>query len=170
MKIAMNSLKARYDRLRLVHQTHVCMSMEAPPFKTGIGKELRRLHDTVQLHLKALRATDYEPSGPFIASILELKVDPNAVFEWQKESQHLAGVLHFQNLLTLSICGLGLLKFQSLITRKAPEKKITREMNQVSGKAIASFTMSATDSTSSPCVACKSDKHPLYALVDPDFG
>ena len=67
--------------------------------KTGIGKELRRLHDTVQQHLRALRAMEYEPSGPFITSMLELKLDPNTMFEWQKESQHLAEVPHFQKLL-----------------------------------------------------------------------
>ena len=63
------------------------MIMDAPPLKDGNGKELRRLHDLVLQHLPALKAMDYDPSGPFITSILELKLDTNTVFEWQKYSQ-----------------------------------------------------------------------------------
>ena len=48
---AIKSLKARYDRPRLIHQTHVRMILEAASLKECTGKELRRLHDTVQQHL-----------------------------------------------------------------------------------------------------------------------
>ena len=48
---AIKSLQSRYDRPRLIHQTHVRMILEAPSLKEGSGKELRRLHDTVQQHL-----------------------------------------------------------------------------------------------------------------------
>ena len=77
---AVECLKSRYDRPRLIHQTHVRMILEAPPLKDGSGKELRRLHDVVQQHLRALKAMDYEPSGPFITSVLELKLDVNTVY------------------------------------------------------------------------------------------
>ena len=46
---------------RLIHQAHVKMILESPPLKEGSGKELRRLHDNVQQHLRALKAMDYEP-------------------------------------------------------------------------------------------------------------
>jgi hypothetical protein len=82
---AIECLKAHYDRPRLIHQTHVCMVLEAPALKDGTGRELRRLHDTVQQHLRALKAMDYEPSGPFITSALELKLDVNTMFEWQRQ-------------------------------------------------------------------------------------
>lgn len=75
------------------------MILEAPPLKEGTGKELRRLHDTVQQYLRALKAMDYEPSGPFITSTLELKLDPNTMFEWQKHSQSSIGVPHYQEVL-----------------------------------------------------------------------
>ena len=88
-----------YDRPRLIHQTHVRMILEAPPLKNGSGKELRRLHDVVQQHLRALKAMDYEPSGPFITSVLELKLDVNTVFEWQKHSQDSTDVPHYRRLL-----------------------------------------------------------------------
>ena len=53
---AIECLKSRYDRPRLIHQTHVRMILEAPPLKSGDGRELRRLHDTVQQHIRALKA------------------------------------------------------------------------------------------------------------------
>ena len=96
---AVKCLTSRYDRPRLIHQTHVKMILEAPSLKKGTGKELRRLHNTVQQHLCALKAMDYEPSGPFITSMLELKLDPNTMFEWQKHSQSSTAVPHYQDLL-----------------------------------------------------------------------
>ena len=67
---AIECLQSRYDRPRLIHQTHVRMILEAPPLKSGDGRELCRLHDTVQQHIRALKAMDCEPSGPFITSIV----------------------------------------------------------------------------------------------------
>ncbi len=73
--------------------------MDATPLKDGNGKELCRLHDTVQQHLRALKAMDHEPSGPFVTSILELKLDADTMFEWQRYSQDYLGVPHYQKLL-----------------------------------------------------------------------
>ena len=72
---AIDCLKSRYDHPRLVHQTHVKLILDTAALKEGTGKELRQLHDTVQQHLRALKAMDYEPSGPFITSIIKLKLD-----------------------------------------------------------------------------------------------
>ncbi|XP_064397632.1 uncharacterized protein LOC135344358 [Halichondria panicea] len=44
---AVDCLRSRYNRPRLIHQTHVKMIFEAPALKEGTGKELRKLHDTV---------------------------------------------------------------------------------------------------------------------------
>lgn len=93
------SLKAHYNRPQLIHQTHVRMILEATPLKDGTGRELRRLHDVVQQHLRALKAMEYEPSGPFITSVLEIKLDTNTMFEWQKHSQDSTSVPHYQKLL-----------------------------------------------------------------------
>ena len=81
---AIACLNARFDRPRLIYQTHVRMILDAPAPKDGTGKELRKLYDMVQQHLRALKAMDYKPSGPFITSILELKLDVDTMFEWQK--------------------------------------------------------------------------------------
>ena len=96
---AVECLKARYDRPRLIHQSHVRAIIEAPALKDGNGKELRRLHDTVQQHLRALKAMHYEPSGPFVTSFLEMKLDQDTAFEWQKHSKSKTDVPHYQELL-----------------------------------------------------------------------
>ena len=77
-------LQQRYDRPRLIHRTHVQMIVEIPPLKEGTGREIRRLHDKVQQHLRALKSMGKEPPGSFITSVLELKLDASTMFEWQK--------------------------------------------------------------------------------------
>ena len=66
--VAVECLRSRYDRPRLIHQAHVKSILEAPPLKEGNGRELRKLHDLVQQHLRALKSMDSDPSGPFITS------------------------------------------------------------------------------------------------------
>ena len=48
---------------------------------------------------RALKALGYEPSGPFVTSILELKLDTTTSFEWQKYSQGSGRVPHYSDLL-----------------------------------------------------------------------
>ena len=98
---AIECLKMRYDWPRLIHQAHVkkIIEFEAQCLRDGSGKELRCLHDTVQQHLRALKAMDYEPSGPFIMSVLELKLDSNTMFEWQRYSQEKVKISHYHELL-----------------------------------------------------------------------
>ena len=96
---AIDCLKTRYDRPRLRHQARVLVTLNAPMLKDGSGKELRRLHDTVQQHLHVLRSMGCEPSGPFITSVLKLKLDTNTMFKWQKHSQDCVDVPHYQELL-----------------------------------------------------------------------
>ena len=86
---AIQCLKARYDRPRLIHVKTIS---DTPPLKEGTGKEIRKLHDTVLQHLRASKSIGYEPSGPFITSALDLKLDQNTMFEWQKHSQKSKGV------------------------------------------------------------------------------
>ena len=161
---AIDSLKARYDRPRLIHQTHVRMILEATPLKDGTGKELRRLHDVVQQHLRALKAMDYEPSGPFITSVLELKLDTNTMFEWQKHSQDSPEVPHYQKLLEFIN-----LRAQASEVSVSDHKKTPRSDNQLAkknfspGKPIASFPAHASESPSSTCIICQLNRHPLYA-------
>ena len=162
---AVECLRARYNRPRLIHQAHVRMILETPSLKDGSGRELRRLHDVVLQHLRALKAMEYEPSGPFITSALELKLDTNTMFEWQKHSQDSTEVPHFQKLLEF----INLRAQASEVSMPEPVRKGKAEcpprkpFTHGAGKPIASFA-SAT-STDIACNVCKSGKHPLYACI-----
>jgi len=164
---AVRCLQDRYDRPRLIHQTHVRMILNAPPLKDGSGRELRKLHDTVLQHLRALKAMGYEPSGPFITSALELKLDTNTMFEWQKHSQDCSDVPHFQKLLEFIN-----LRAQASEVTPTDAGKRGRSDGQPpkkfagSGKPVASFVAGTAD-PAADCVFCKAGKHPLY--VCPKF-
>ncbi len=156
---AIESLKSRYNRPRLIHQAHVWKVLEAPSLKDGNGRELRRLHDLTQQHLRALKALGQEPSGPFITSLLELKLDPNTIFEWQRHSQnsHYQQLLHFINLraqaseASMSDAGKKSLKTDTGYSSKKnfyPAKPIT--------------THAANADASGDCMLCKTERHPLY--------
>ena len=155
---AVESLKARFNRPRLIHQAHVRKIYEAPNLREGTGKELRHLHDTVQQHLRALKAMGEEPSGSFVTSLLELKLDQNTMFEWQKASQDCTDVPHYKNLL----------EFLNLRAQASetclPEKRHPKYKSLAGNKPITSFTANVSDTTTS-CVVCKSEKHPLYVCT-----
>ena len=148
---AIKCLQSRYDRPRLIHKAHVRMILEAPSLKEGSGRELQRLHDTVQQHLRALKTMDCEPPGPFVTSILELKLDSNTMFEWQKHTQESATVPHYNELL-------GFINLHAQASESLPSSK----KQNTTTKPVASFTAGASDAAPN-CVLCKTDRHPLYA-------
>lgn len=96
---AVECLKNHYDRPRLIHQTHIKKMLDVPPVKNGNGKELRHLHDVAQQHLCALKSMGFQPLGPFVTSILELKLDQGTMFEWQWHSSRSTDVPHYDKLL-----------------------------------------------------------------------
>ena len=91
--------KSCYDRPRHIYCTLVQKIIDAPSLKDSSGKELRRLHDTVLQHLCALKSMSCEPCGPFITSIVELKIDVETIFEWQKHNQAKTDVPDYQDVL-----------------------------------------------------------------------
>ena len=160
---AITCLKSRYDRPRLIHQAHVRKILEIPNLKDGSGRELRRLHDTALQHLRALKSMGHDPSGPFITSMLELKLDVNTMFEWQRHSQSSAEVPHYKLLLEF----VNLRAQASEAALSDPAKKSYKnyppfaKKNFTPVKSIASFAASANTSPGN-CVVCKSEKHPLF--------
>ena len=93
-------LKGRYSRPRLIHRADVRTIMNTPPLKDGSGRELRRLHDVLQQHVRALKTMKSEPDPFFVTSVIELKLDESTLFEWQKHSQEkVEEVPHYQELL-----------------------------------------------------------------------
>ena len=160
-KEAITCLKSHFDRPRLLHQTHVRKILEIPNLKDGAGRELRRLHDTAQQHLRALKALGHEPDGTFVTSMLELKLDTQTMFEWQRHSQESTDVPHFQDL--LKFIDLRAQASESAVsdsTKRAPRNDAQTKKNFTSNKPVASFTAS-TESDAGICVVCK-EKHPLY--------
>ena len=71
---------------KLIHQAHVKKIADTPSLKDGSGKELRRLHNTAQQHIRALKALGEEPDGPLITSFLQLKLDPTMLSSRHKLS------------------------------------------------------------------------------------
>jgi hypothetical protein len=123
--------------------------LEAPSLKEGTGRELRRLHDAVQQHLRSLKAMGCEAPGSFITSILELKLDSNTMFEWQRHSQESTDVPHYNELLDF-------INLRAQASECLPSKKPSYS------KPVTSFAANASDSSPS-CIVCKTEKHPLYA-------
>lgn len=166
---AVECLQARFSRPRLIHQAHVRVVLEAPGLKDGSGRELRRLHDTVQQHLRALKAMDYEPSGPFVTSVLELKLDSNTMFEWHKHTQTSTDVPHYLDLMEfINLHAQASETSTADRTRKPHKGELDPKVKSfVPSKHVASLTANATPVMSHSCVLCKSNKHPLY--VCPTF-
>ena len=151
---AVESLKDRYNRPRLIHQSHVSMIVEAPSLKDGSGKELRRLHDVVQQHIRALKSLGHDPPGPFITSLIELRLDATTMFEWQRHSQGSADVPHYVKFLNLRA------QASESAAQESSRGSSQQSRKYHSGKQVGLFA----DVVYSSCVVCK-EKHPLYACA-----
>ena len=154
-------LKSRYNHPRVTHHAHVRMVVDAPPLKDGSGKELRRLHDTLQQHFRALKS---EPDSFFIISIIELKLDQDTMCEWSKHSQdktkevpHYQDILDFLDLRAqVSESSLPTIPKRHAKVDPPPSKRPSG-----SGKHVAAFPANS-DPGNSHCVLCISECHPLY--------
>ena len=121
--------------------------VDTPSLKEGNGRELRKLHDAIQQHVRALGNLGCELPGKFITSMIELKLDVDTLFEWQKAE---TSVPHYQALLDFID-----MRAQALEVSCATHKTVKRPPSRVTSHA----THSHHDKN---CVACKIDKHPLY--------
>ncbi len=100
-----------------------------------------------------------EPSGPFITSMLELKLDQNTMFEWQKHSQESTEIPHYKDLLEFINS-----RAQASECISSETKRVTRNESRryPPGKSITSFAACTTDAN---CTLCKNEKHPLYVCT-----
>ena len=116
--------------------------------------------------MRALKSMGYEPSGLFITSALELKLDEATMFEWQKHRQKSEGVPHYQSL--LEFLNLRAQATEPTIADTCSSDKRPRHDTSyakkgfVTGRTVASHAISA-DLSSGQCILCKPNKHPLYA-------
>lgn len=160
---AITCLESRFDKPRQIHQAHVQKILEIPNLKHGHGKELRRLHDTALQHLRALKAMGKDPSGPFITAMLELKLDVDTMFEWQRHSQSSKEVPHYSKILDF-------INLRAQASEASNSTKKSSKSDSYSGKknskSITSFAASASaDSPINDCVICKSERHSLYVCT-----
>ena len=159
---AIKCLKARFDRPRLIHQTHVQSILEVPSSREGTGKELHRLHNVLLQHLRALKAMGHEPSVTFVTSLIELKLDVNTMFEWQRHSQKHPDIPEYQEL--LDFIDLRAQASETSHFERKPKNEVPRPNKKVHvfNKQFPSYTVTTSDKVSNPCSLCKTDKHPLY--------
>ncbi len=158
---AVECLKARFDRPRLIHRTHVQTIIDTVPLKEGNGKELRRLHDSIQQHVRALKTLGCELPGTFITSMIELKLDVDTLLEWQKHSQASTDVPHFQDL--LDFIDLRAQASETSCTAHKKQPRFEQCPKKPHGR-VASFA-THSDPAFSNCVVCKTEKHPLYVCA-----
>lgn len=160
---AIECLKARYNRPRLIHRAHVRTIVDVPSLREGDGKELRHFHDVLQQHLRALRTMKTEPDPSFVTSIIELKLDQTTLFEWQKHSQSTVDeVPHYQDILDFLD-----LRAQACETLSTSSKRRTAtpplKKSGKDGKVTVHAAVNS-DPSRTRCVVCSSsERHPLYA-------
>jgi len=155
---AVKCFQTRYNRPRMVHQTHVRRIVEAPSLRDGIDKELRTLHDTVVQHLRALKALGHDLPKKFITSLLELKLDSVTMFKWQRHSQEHTDVPNCEKL--LEFIDLRAKAAETTIVDKKPRGNHHPPSNKA--KPIPAFAVSTKEAEGS-CIGCKGEKHPLYS-------
>ena len=113
-----------------------------------------RNYAITRCRVTALKAMDYEPSAPFVTSVLELKLDVNTMFEWQKYSQDTTDVPHYRKLL----------EFINLRAQASEAPTLTQSQTKTSTRPVANHSASADDANTN-CSLCKNDKHPFYVCT-----
>ena len=156
---AIAHLRDRFDRPRLIHQSHVKEILDVPRLRDGSGKELRKFHDVVQQHIRALKSMGCEPPGPFLTSLLELKLDVNTSFEWQKHTQDCRDTPKYQKLLDF----INLRAQASEISASDSGKRFKVDPKPTRKFLPRPVDTYSADVSANQCVACKVGKHPLYS-------
>ena len=94
----------------------------------------------------------YDPSGPFITSLVEMKLDRTTMFEWQRHTQEISDVPHYAEIL----------EFIDLRAR-ASETVFREGLKRHSQPNKSDTQTKRTYVTNTACVSCGVGKHPLYA-------
>ena len=135
--------------------------MDTPSLREGSGKELHRLYDTILQHIRALKTMDGDLTGAFLTSIIELKLDADTIFEWQKHSQEQKTTPQYEDIL-------GFIDLRAQASETAALGKKQVKVNQTgggkphhSGRNVTSFATHAD--SKHHCVLCEPKKHLLYA-------
>ena len=151
---AVECLHKRYDKPRQTHKAHVKAILDVASVRDGHGKELRRLHDVLSQHLRALDAMEYSSWSHLMTSIIELKLDQETLFEWERHTQGKKKVPDPRDLLDFLD-----LRAQACEAATLVEKK-KQPTQQVKTQAVKKVSFTATEDDG--CVLCDV-RHPLYA-------
>ena len=98
-----------------------------------------------------------EPSGPFVTALLEMKLDPSTMFEWQKHTQEQSEVPHFMEF--LEFIDLRARASEAII-RESQRRQYQSAPGKGSAPTRTSYAANIDINTS--CVVCEGSKHPLY--------
>ena len=115
----------------------------------------------MQQHVRALKTLGCDLPGKFITSMMELKLEVDTLFEWQKHSQASTDVPHYQDLLDFIDLRVQASEI-SCATKRVPQND--QHIRRSQGKTVTSLA-TASSPTESNCVVCKTDKHPLYVCT-----
>ena len=142
-KEAVDTLRKHYNRPRLIHQARHSLCTKPQ------GRQRPGTPTSTQCsqHLRALKTMECEPSGSFVTSLLELKLDTTTMFEWQKYSQEAPSVPHYSTLL----------EFISLHAQAS----MSSVFDLKRGPGHRTLTSYSASTEEVNCVACKETKHPL---------
>ena len=149
---AVRCLKERYDRPRLIHREHVRSIIQAPPLKACNGRELRRLYDLCNQHIRAIKASDDYEIDTLLTIIMELKLDEVTKLKWMEHSNHSKTTPPHSELL----------KFLDLQAQHFESAPPERKLQTTAHKTYAA----ATEET---CIACGRGNHSVgkcYKLQD----
>ena len=104
-------------------------------------------------HYRALKAVDENKFETLLTGIVELKLDPTTMRDWQCSSRENNKVPPFEDLLDfLDLQARDMENSVCDVVKKRPTASNSGK------KTTRSYTASVEDS----CVACKKDSHPLY--------
>ena len=150
--ITVSCLKACYDRPRLIQGTHVQAIIDAPLFKDRSGKELRKLHDKLQQHLRALSTLGCNLPSTFITSMIELKLDAELYSNSRSTARGIQESLRRNSFSALSMrAQASEISSTSHKGSSLPQKSLL--------KLPYHFGSAKSENKYS---ACKTEKHPLY--------
>ena len=127
--------------------------IDAPSLRDGNERELPRLHDTANQHMRAVKAMDFSP-WTFVTSVLESKLDQTTTFEWKKHGQGSKEVPDHLELLEF----LDLRPQVTEKTKEEPEQK--HSYNPPSKKTARPPSVAYAHET---CMVCKKANNPLYS-------
>ena len=159
---AVAALKSRFDRPQVIHRAHVRAILNIKPLKDGSSTELRKLHDTLQHHLRSLKAMEKLDFERFMTALGESKLDDLTMVEWQKSTQTEKDVPDYHKFLEFLDLRATATELTSHETgqrkphipfRKPP--KFTPPDNSL--KQVSAYTTN----TQVKCVACSGKQHNL---------